>query len=567
VSVLELSAEKENAAWCWRTCGDGRKHNRYGARLDCHLSKGSISLRRESSQFLLSEVSPHGFTRGDSLLYNPHDSQRFLQELYAGAEDQLVYILEVGAQGEHQHFFTIDQAIAYCEHIPSEANVFVAMYARKRASGKGNVATDVGAVWADFDNMGMPEVKARIRDAGLPNPSVLVLSGGHGIHAYWLLTRRLRKQPLVMVRAIAAKTGADSRVRDMARVMRLPGSVNLKASPVLCEIIEATWARYESAALMMALGQGDTSTEAGAFIQEIRDSRRPCIRAIAGGVPEGDRNTMLGRLVKDLQQRGYNDRERAWGIVVRWNRLNKPPQAEAELRTSFEAYWRNDYKLLGCMLDNPDLQATLERYCTHEDCELRRRGVVGGYQFDPMTTFNNAVLNRISRYSGRDLIVLGLLTDYEQGMTRKRLLKRLRSSVTGKQCMGSDALNTSLRKLQRDGWIRMTQGKKQAGEHDLFVVTSHDYAQGFTLVTNGAIDRVIDGAVSPRAFRVYVLLLRYGFAKGEAYPSIYTMAKDLGIPAQVVSNYITELEQAHFIERIPGAFEHNPDKLLYRFRM
>lgn len=506
-----------------------------------------------------------------------YDTSQFLREVFQGAEMDYIYILELGTAGKKQRFLTIEQALEYCENTPSQVHVYYGVYARHSHSGKAKAATTTGALWADYDGMDMPTVMERIGAAGLPKPSVVV-SSGHGWHCYWLLTERVGRQALRVVKALAIATGADSKATDRARVMRLPGSMNVKGESVPCRVIEANWARYELTAIMTALGIADEPAETGEpaeendgepgrFIAEIRRSPMACVKALAVGVPEGHRNAMLGRVTKDLQRRGFT-KDKAWGVVVRWNRLNKPPESMDKLRGDFEAYWHGDYKLLGCVHNNPDLQAILACYCASGECFWKVRGVTSDFQFDQMVTFNNRALNNLRGYTGRDLIILGLLTDYKQGLSRAQLVKRLASSVTGKPCMGRIAMDTSLEKLRRDGWIQLIDRNRQAGQDRFYkAIPQGTYGTGFTLVSNAAIDRTIDGAVSPGAFRVYVLLMRYAFGKGTAFPSLHAMGKELGINAHAVSAQITCLENAGFLERIKGCYQNNPDKLVYRFRI
>jgi len=56
-------------------------------------------------------------------------------------------------------------------------------------------------LWADYDNVTLEEARARIKNAGLPEPSIYVNSG-HGIHAYWLLEERAGSEAIPLLKAI-----------------------------------------------------------------------------------------------------------------------------------------------------------------------------------------------------------------------------------------------------------------------------------------------------------------------------------------------------------------------------
>jgi hypothetical protein len=82
----------------------------------------------------------------------------------------------------------------------------------------------------DMDGVLPTEGLARIRDGGLPTPTITITSGG-GSQYFWRLTRPLdrehwsRKQRGI-IRSVA---GADTSIKDPPRAMRLPGFRNWKA--------------------------------------------------------------------------------------------------------------------------------------------------------------------------------------------------------------------------------------------------------------------------------------------------------------------------------------------------
>mgnify|MGYP001254504727 CR=1 FL=1 len=78
------------------------------------------------------------------------------------------------------------------------------------------------------------------KDAGLPTPTCIVNSG-HGCHAYWRLT-----DPITDLRywsesqkRLISLIDSDPVIHDPPRIMRVPGFINQKQSPVPCKIIYA----------------------------------------------------------------------------------------------------------------------------------------------------------------------------------------------------------------------------------------------------------------------------------------------------------------------------------------
>jgi hypothetical protein len=87
------------------------------------------------------------------------------------------------------------------------------------------------------------------------SPTVIVWTGG-GVHVYWKLAPALSiadAEPLlarlkVTLFRLAAQRGVEvDDVFEPARMMRLPGSLNVKANPVLVEILVADWDRTYTA--------------------------------------------------------------------------------------------------------------------------------------------------------------------------------------------------------------------------------------------------------------------------------------------------------------------------------
>lgn len=116
--------------------------------------------------------------------------------------------------------------------------------------GKKADALCITALWVDIDDDN--EAAAGRLFATALFPSIMVASGG-GYHGYWLL-----KQPHYihdeidiheterLLKGMALACGGDTSVADLARIMRLPGTVNTKPSRggAVCEAINYYGMRY-----------------------------------------------------------------------------------------------------------------------------------------------------------------------------------------------------------------------------------------------------------------------------------------------------------------------------------
>ena len=502
------------------------------------------------------------------------ETQEFISLLHGGCGDLLV-IREIDKQSKARNVFKrLDSALTYIP--PQDKNVYIGMFAHNDRDATAGTATSAGALWADFDDTGdAAKVVARIQRAGLPQPS-LTVSSGRGIHTYWLLAKRARPGEVVPVlKALATALGSDSSVCDAARIMRLPGSLNLKYSPaVRCSIRSLSPLRYDLAHLQNILTTHlqparDLRLQPTRIVQPVRDlhgvpelleSDMPCVRNMASGVKKGHRNDCLGRIIKDLERRGHN-KAQTWDAVLRWNVLCSEPEDSRRLRSSFEYYWREPYTLLGCAQDNPIVQSIYSDYCVGAECE--RRAVIGSIKLNDAVDYNNRILNRIGTVSGYALICYAILQKHSEGLNTTQLRDKLRAA-DGTLCMGESMLRYSLKRLRSLGFILTIRGNTRAGQEDFHKVQPQStYGTGFTLVSYGAVRGAVRGDVTADEFRLYCLLCRYARTKGRCYPSLQTLAKDLGVDASTVSRQLKKLERADYLKRCYG-YKNNPWKLTYK---
>ena len=114
------------------------------------------------------------------------------------------------------------------------ANIFFGVATRQGGGGKKENCREVAALWcdADFKNSSEADVWRRVK-AFSPKPSIIVASG-NGVHLYWLLRSPVPAQAEVIepiLRGLARALGGDGKSAEMARVMRLPGTLNHKYRP------------------------------------------------------------------------------------------------------------------------------------------------------------------------------------------------------------------------------------------------------------------------------------------------------------------------------------------------
>jgi len=112
--------------------------------------------------------------------------------------------------------------------------IYFGVCPRIRKSGKNEDVKSIPALWADMDGENAQKILTF-----KPSPDIIVFSG-NGYHAYWLLTKPVPANEITqkMLRSIQKACGSDS-VSDFARIMRLPGSLNLKdpTKPKCCRVV------------------------------------------------------------------------------------------------------------------------------------------------------------------------------------------------------------------------------------------------------------------------------------------------------------------------------------------
>lgn len=147
-----------------------------------------------------------------------------------------------------------------------KAGVFVGVLPRASATAgtSANVLPGL-AVWADldFDGYLSGEPEARERLSRLPFQPTLIVRTGHGLHVYFVLREPEAPDVLSRLSARLAYAVGGDHVHDPARILRVPGTMNMKdpAHPVRVEI--ESWEpsrRYNPSELMEALPEPPKET-------------------------------------------------------------------------------------------------------------------------------------------------------------------------------------------------------------------------------------------------------------------------------------------------------------------
>lgn len=271
---------------------------------------------------------------------------------------------------------------------PTDKHVYFGTFSRAKRKGDKDNCLQTNVLWADYDNVSLEEAQKQITRAGLPEPSIFVNSG-NGIHSYWLLDKKAGKGIEGVLRAIAIKSGADTKAAEVARIMRLPDSYNVKGNtPKLCKVVEVNENRYSLELFISILGVKEEPEQTQTEISELSGSKMACIRLIAKGVGKGQRNFALGKITAFMKQQGIS-RKKAFDIANKWNKNNTPIKTANEIKDEFNRFWEGDYKYLGCKFGNPDLERINKQICSIGECQFHATQSMQAINDENVTMLDN----------------------------------------------------------------------------------------------------------------------------------------------------------------------------------
>ncbi len=514
----------------------------------------------------------NGVRTGNNQKYSLNNSnniisidEKFIKNLFSGLKGYIEIREIADGQAKTKYFKSAKELINTYD--PSiDKNIYIGMMTRDKKRGKLQDTLKTRALWLDFDDVeSYIQVEYILNMNKLPQPSIVVNSG-HGYHVYYILDKAAGREIEPIIKKLAYTTGADGKATDLARIMRVPGTLNVKDpyNPVKCEVMSMSKNTFNLDELAAALGveakakeqpQREPEQAAEAFNIDyqgiISKVKKPCIKSMLHGVEEGERNWLLGRITKYLKNDLAISKKQAKKVVRVWNLKNEKPQPEGELIASFNDYWQVPYNLQGCkILDSdgnliPDKQQILNKYCNKSECPLSAK--IEFEQGQSVIEYNNRLLNEIKSVSAYSLIIYGMLTMNEQGLTAER----------GSEILGitEKTFRKHAEKLIKMKYAKVKKGIRQRGTSDVFYLTRQGtFKLGRSKISYAAIrllnSELKQGLIKAADFKVYMLLRYYEYKSrtGEVYPATTTLAEKLGIDRSRVSKRIKRLEQRDFIE-------------------
>ncbi|MFP7721412.1 DNA-primase RepB domain-containing protein [Lysobacter sp. A3-1-A15] len=214
---------------------------------------------------------------------------------------------------------SLEQRVRTLEALNLEgAGVFVMVNRGDGYGRKASNVTGIRALFVDLDGASIePVLAAPIR------PRIVVESSPGKWHAYWPVVDIPTDHFSAAQKVLAARFGADPKVHDKPRVMRLPGFLHRKAAPFTTRLVECeggplTWGEL-----------------AEAFGLQTRFRLPHVIR-------EGGRNAELFKLAARAKRTGVpQSAQLAKALTVNAERC-KPPLHDAEVRAVVVSAYRSE---------------------------------------------------------------------------------------------------------------------------------------------------------------------------------------------------------------------------------
>lgn len=267
------------------------------------------------------------------------DKRNFFERLYSCCEGCIELRIIKNGRVIGQHFFDLvdHESITECCENYKDANIYFGVGTRD-ASGSGakeNIV-NIPALWTDVDYKDIKPVEVKARLDSFPyRPAAAVLTG-HGVHFYWILREPSERDDFEriedLLRRIACHFNGDRSACEIARVLRVPGSVNVKYEPVPVKLHFLNDFSYNLADFdglppstqTKCLNNGKSTNPPGWMVEAFK------------GITEGGNDQFNGRDVTGIKLAGYwiekLEPDETFKILQCWNARNEPPLDEKDLR-------------------------------------------------------------------------------------------------------------------------------------------------------------------------------------------------------------------------------------------
>jgi len=256
--------------------------------------------------------------------------KEFFKSLYQFCDDNFVELRALPSK--RRQFIPVDSLFGLDEFCGNpDDNYYFGVALRIAGDGTKKGITQIPALHVDCDFKDTPRDILFEKIKQFPfKPSLIVKSGG-GAHLYFILDEPVGHNQIGRVedanRRIAAVLGGDLNACDASRILRIPGTVNIKYDPPrACQLTVSDNFAYNIDSFLEILPEFKTKNVKPKDVES-----NNWLSEAMGGVSEGNRNATAAKIA------GYwiNKLPPAdvLSILEMWNLSNSPPLSNQDIQT------------------------------------------------------------------------------------------------------------------------------------------------------------------------------------------------------------------------------------------
>jgi hypothetical protein len=232
---------------------------------------------------------------------------------------------------------TLDQHWSTLESLSRQgAGIFVCINKINRLGKrtKENVIA-LRAYFADFDKLNPATIKSNLKSFGLM-PHVIVKSSPGKWHVYWFIDGVPLEEFTSTQERLAAVLGSDPSVKDLPRVMRLPGFLHQKdrCAPFLVRITRTydllNYANADFQAALAAAERQCLANKQRSIAEELAELRSSL--DMTQGFPDGHRTRELTKRAGWCLGPRRMTEDETVQACLHWNNHNTPPLPDEKVR-------------------------------------------------------------------------------------------------------------------------------------------------------------------------------------------------------------------------------------------
>lgn len=417
------------------------------------------------------------------------------------------------------------------------------------------------------------------------------VASGHGYHMYVAIKPSCKISEITAAnKDLATITCADLAATSETQIIRIPGTYNHKQANGNYNYDDKDkWQRvtlvtsadpdddlyhpYDLSYIRSMIGSYQSNERAAGLLDQSGRAWQPenlsecpsylCVhRVLAEGAVRGQRNFWLGRIVKMMQQDGYQQ-SKIFAEIKNWNDRCQPPKNWSEVKADTQRYIDNDYKLLGCcgaFNESDPRREWVNQQCDKAMCRTWHNGPAVSVTAAESPRINKKVVTNqwMRRLTGNDYLILTILDVYadkcgRRGFRVRNLKKLLWSSIKKRQAIGDRKLRELLNKMMEQRLIVLTADKSGTWDETKIKVARRlkEFGAGYIQFYWSISNALIDGKITQTDYMVYIALIRnLSDGKNVTYRQI---ADDLDMDDRQVQRSIKRLESERclIIEKIP----------------